>query len=212
MSQPHLSEYGGGVVELLSAAERMHSGDAGAAALRALWEMKQALGPAMASGRLYEDEALLQMPLRAFPGLCMASRQSGLLQAAGLGEAVNYAEHPERTAAIGAAMQGGKLDGWAEMEDTLLLECLPCALHLEPEGTGHVIIPEQTTIPTRSKKRVSVVSWQRWAVIPGLPFLWDRSCPGMQAVRKDRRRHCAPGRFQSFRHRSQAIRPNWSWS
>ena len=66
---------------------------------------------------------------------------------------MNYAEHPERTAAIGAAMQGGKLDGWAEMEDTLLLECLPCALHLEPEGTGHVIIPEQTTIPTRSKKR-----------------------------------------------------------
>ena len=148
-----LVEYGGGVVELLSAAERMHSGDAGSVLSGLLWEMKQALGPAMASGRLYEDEALLQMPLRAFPGLCMASRQSGLLQAAGLGEAVNYAEHPERTAAIGAAMQGGKLDGWAEMEDTLLLECLPCALHLEPEGTGHVIIPEQTTIPTRSKKR-----------------------------------------------------------
>ena len=149
-----LVEYGGGVVELLGAAERMHSGDAGSVLSGLLWEMKQALGPAMAAGRLYEDEALLQMPLRAFPGLCMASRQSGLLQAAGLGEAVNYAEHPERTAAIGAAMQGGKLDGWAEMEDTLLLECLPCALHLEPEGTGHVIIPEQTTIPTRSKKRV----------------------------------------------------------
>ena len=149
-----LVEYGGGVVELLSAAERMHSGDAGSVLSGLLWEMKQALGPAMASGRLYEDEALLQMPLRAFPGLCMASRQSGLLQAAGLGEAVNYAEHPERTAAIGAAMQGGKLDGWAEMEDTLLLECLPCALHLEQERTGHVIIPEQTTIPTRSKKRV----------------------------------------------------------
>lgn len=149
-----LVEYGGGVVELLGAAERMHSGDAGSVLSGLLWEMKQALGPAMATGRLYEDEALLQMPLRAFPGLCMASRQSGLLQAAGLGEAVNYAEHPERTAAIGAAMQGGKLDGWAEMEDTLLLECLPCALHLEPEGTGHVIIPEQTTIPTRSKKRV----------------------------------------------------------
>ena len=98
----------------------MHSGDAGSVLSGLLWEMKQALGPAMASGRLYEDEALLQMPLRAFPGLCMASRQSGLLQAAGLGEAVNYAEHPERTAAIGAAMQGGKLDGWAEMEDTLL--------------------------------------------------------------------------------------------
>ena len=149
-----LVEYGGGVVELLSAAERMHSGDAGSVLSGLLWEMKQALGPAMAAARLYEDEALLQMPLRAFPGLCMASHQSGLLQAAGLGEAVNYAEHPERTAAIGAAMQGGKLDGWAEMEDTLLLECLPCALHLEPEGTGHVIIPEQTTIPTRSKKRV----------------------------------------------------------
>ena len=149
-----LVEYGGGVVELLGAAERMHSGDAGSVLSGLLWEMKQALGPAMAAARLYEDEALLQMPLRAFPGLCMASRQSGLLQAAGLGEAVNYAEHPERTAAIGAAMQGGKLDGWAEMEDTLLLECLPCALHLEPEGTGHVIIPEQTTIPTRSKKRV----------------------------------------------------------
>lgn len=149
-----LVEYGGGVVELLSAAERMHSGDAGSVLSGLLWEMKQALGPAMACGRLYEDEALLQMPLRAFPGLCMASRQSGLLQAAGLGEAVNYAEHPERTAAIGAAMQGGKLDGWAEMEDTLLLECLPCALHLEQERTGHVIIPEQTTIPTRSKKRV----------------------------------------------------------
>ena len=149
-----LVEYGGGVVELLSAAERMHSGDAGSVLSGLLWEMKQALEPAMASGRLYEDEALLQMPLRAFPGLCMASRQSGLLQAAGLGEAVNYAEHPERTAAIGAAMQGGKLDGWAEMEDTLLLECLPCALHLEQERTGHVIIPEQTTIPTRSKKRV----------------------------------------------------------
>lgn len=149
-----LVEYGGGVVELLGAAERMHSGDAGSVLSGLLWEMKQALGPAMACGRLYEDEALLQMPLRAFPGLCMASRQSGLLQAAGLGEAVNYAEHPERTAAIGAAMQGGKLDGWAEMEDTLLLECLPCALHLEQERTGHVIIPEQTTIPTRSKKRV----------------------------------------------------------
>lgn len=149
-----LVEYGGGVVELLGAAERMHSGDAGSVLSGLLWEMKQALEPAMASGRLYEDEELLQMPLRAFPGLCMASRQSGLLQAAGLGEAVNYAEHPERTAAIGAAMQGGKLDGWAEMEDTLLLECLPCALHLEQERTGHVIIPEQTTIPTRSKKHV----------------------------------------------------------
>ena len=81
-----LVEYGGGVVELLSTAERMHSGDAGSVLSGLLWEMKQALGPAMASGRLYEDEALVQMPLRAFPGLCMASRQSGLLQAAGLGE------------------------------------------------------------------------------------------------------------------------------
>ena len=149
-----LVEYGGGVVELLSAAERMHSGDAGSVLSGLLWEMKQALGPAMATGRLYEDEALLQMPLRAFPGLCMASRQSGLLQAAGLGEAVNYAEHPERTAAIGAAMQGGKLDGWAEMEDTLLLGCLPCAIHLELEGAGHADIPEQTTIPVRAKKGV----------------------------------------------------------
>ena len=147
-------EYGGGVVEILSAAERMHSGDAGSVLLGLLWDMKQALGPAMASGRLYEDEALLQMPLRAFPGLCMALRQSGLLQAAGLGEAMNYAEYSERTAAIGAALQGGKLDGWAGMEDTLLLDCLPYALHLELEGTGNVIIPEQTTIPTRSKKRV----------------------------------------------------------
>ena len=142
-----LVEYGGGVVELLSAAERMHSGDAGSVLSGLLWEMKQALGPD-------EDEALLQMPLRAFPGLCMASRQSGLLQAAGLGEAVNYAEHPERTAAIGAAMQGGKLDGWAEMEDTLLLGCLPCAIHLELEGAGHADIPEQTTIPVRAKKGV----------------------------------------------------------
>ena len=150
-----LVEYGGGVVELLGAAERMHSGDAGSVLSGLLWEMKQALGPeALAAGRLYEDEALLQMPLRAFPGLCMASRQSGLLQAAGLGEAVNYAEHPERTAAIGAAMQGGKLDGWAEMEDTLLLGCLPCAIHLELEGAGHADIPEQTTIPVRAKKGV----------------------------------------------------------
>lgn len=69
-----LVEYGGGVVELLGAAERMHSGDAGSVLSGLLWEMKQALEPAMASGRLYEDEALLQMPLRAFPGLCMASQ------------------------------------------------------------------------------------------------------------------------------------------
>lgn len=149
-----LVEYSDGVVELLSAAERMHSGEAGSVLSGLLWEMKQALAPAMISGRLYEDEELLHMPLRAFPGLCMASRKSGLLQAAGLGEAIDYAEHPERTAAIGAALQGGKLDGWAGMEDTLLLDCLPYALHLEIESAGCVNIPEQTTIPTRSKKRV----------------------------------------------------------
>lgn len=149
-----LIEYEDGAVETLSAAERMHSGDAGSVLSGLLSDMKQASVSAMASGRLYEDEALSQMPLRAFPGLCMTSRQSGLLQAAGLGEAMNYAEHPERTAAIGAALQGGKLDGWTGMEDTLLLDCLPYALHLEMEDAGCVNIPEQTTIPARTKKCV----------------------------------------------------------
>ena len=149
-----LVEYGGGVVELLSAAERMHSGDAGSVLSGLLWEMKQALGPAMASGRLYEDEALLELPLWAFPGsvhgfaperafagsrawksgeLCGASRADGC--------------HRSRDA--------GRQAGWLGRDGRYASSGAPavCA-SFRAGGTGHVIIPRgQTTIPTRSKKR-----------------------------------------------------------
>ena len=39
---------------------------------------------------------------------------------------------------------------------TLLLECLPCALHLEPEGAGHVIIPRADDDSDTLKKACEV--------------------------------------------------------
>ena len=60
--------------------------------------------------------------------------------------------NPDEVVAIGAAIQGGVLGG--EVKDLLLLDVTPLTLAIETlGGVATPMIPRNTTIPTRRRKR-----------------------------------------------------------
>src|ERR1043166_927836 len=67
------------------------------------------------------------------------------------GKEPNKSVNPDEVVAIGAAIQGGVLGG--EVKDVLLLDVTPLSLGIETlGGVTTVLIPRNTTIPTRKSE------------------------------------------------------------
>src|ERR1700687_2747220 len=70
------------------------------------------------------------------------------------GKEPNRSVNPDEVVAIGTAIQGGVLGG--EVKDVLLLDVTPLSLGIEPlGGVTTVLIPRNTTIPTRKSETFS---------------------------------------------------------
>src|SRR2546422_5028014 len=70
------------------------------------------------------------------------------------GKEPNKSVNPDEVVAIGAAIQGGVLGG--EVKDVLLLDVTPLSLGIETlGGVSTVLIPRNTTIPTRKSETFS---------------------------------------------------------
>ena len=79
------------------------------------------------------------------------------------GKAPNQSVNPDEVVAAGAAIQGGVLGG--EVEDVLLLDVTPLSLGLETlGGVMTVLIPRNTTIPTRKNEIFSTAEDNQTAV------------------------------------------------
>jgi len=79
------------------------------------------------------------------------------------GREPNKEVHPDEVVAVGAAIQAGVLAG--DVREVVLLDVTPLSLGIETLGRGgHVLIPRNTTIPTRKTETFSTAEDSQTAV------------------------------------------------